>query len=932
MKLTLPRIYRTAMCAVALSATAGVYPRDYSNWMAELPGDAYVTTLSIPGTHDSATGHGFTSSITGSFSQTQDKTIAEQLEMGVRAFDFRPGRGNAGNIFKPNYRLRCFHGSAEIKYWYDDAIRDICSWLDNHPDELVIIHLYKATDNTNKDLDALFESLIAEDAVAPHIADFRPDLTVDQMRGKILFLKRYVVDWGNSRIAWLWDWNETDWATSEMYVKNGGYEEHRARIIMQDKANTSPDDKIARVRNLLDYSVTYAPASNRDMVWMMNFASSYNGSVSSSKTYCENASKVNPAIIGMLDEVTGPTGIVMLDWVGDNQHLSGYYTQGETLVHKIADHNFRYIHLLSSGGEASPRFEDISLDGLVSPKLFQGNVVWMDVNNDGHQDLVVKGRDLADGWWPKYQAMINDGASLQAASPLPRTAFENDYDENASRLVVPIDYDADGHIDMIYGCSANSMLVGNDGTGVFAEPTDDAGNRRFTLYGQDINLGGNIEDRGTQGLMLVADFDLDGYPDILTYHSGSDGVDGNPYMFRNESGVFGCAFFGKNSSLPPLKHGSMAIGDYDRDGAPDVLVSGINEDGVSQASICLNRGFDGEWFHFEVVTPTALQPYATDRGAVAMVDVNNDGLLDIFISGRLRDKTDNGNVDRTSYAANIFIQHPDGSLERQYVPSVPVCASGMDWCDIDGDGDIDIVYGGQACIFNGINGSQEYLDAVSVVMTNRGDGTFVCDNAALAPLRSGVSTRVYDYDGSGMASVAMMGYGGDTFHLYRPESASGRRAVSMFTAQDGMEPILEKSDNGKARLSWEGAGDATRYNYVLVSRSGHVHSAVPVNTDTGKLLTTDIDAATTATSVSTSIDYDDIARYGVQAIGPDKKEGRLVLYDVGGTPSGTGVIAADDSDVCPAEYYTLQGIRVDNPSNGIFIEKRGDVVVKRMIP
>ena len=29
------------------------------NWMKRLPDDAYVSTLSIPGTHDSGTGNGF---------------------------------------------------------------------------------------------------------------------------------------------------------------------------------------------------------------------------------------------------------------------------------------------------------------------------------------------------------------------------------------------------------------------------------------------------------------------------------------------------------------------------------------------------------------------------------------------------------------------------------------------------------------------------------------------------------------------------------------------------------------------------------------------------------------------------------------------------------------------------------------------------------
>lgn len=40
-----------------------------SNWMSELPDDAYVAQVSIPGTHDSATGNGTTMD---SFARTQE--------------------------------------------------------------------------------------------------------------------------------------------------------------------------------------------------------------------------------------------------------------------------------------------------------------------------------------------------------------------------------------------------------------------------------------------------------------------------------------------------------------------------------------------------------------------------------------------------------------------------------------------------------------------------------------------------------------------------------------------------------------------------------------------------------------------------------------------------------------------------------------------
>ena len=67
------------------------------NWMYRLPDDAYVATLSIPGSHDSGTGNGFpgiTTSIYGPFgdkyARTQDRNFEDQWNMGIRAFDLRP--------------------------------------------------------------------------------------------------------------------------------------------------------------------------------------------------------------------------------------------------------------------------------------------------------------------------------------------------------------------------------------------------------------------------------------------------------------------------------------------------------------------------------------------------------------------------------------------------------------------------------------------------------------------------------------------------------------------------------------------------------------------------------------------------------------------------------------------------------------------------
>lgn len=99
-----------AMTMTSLTAEA----IDYTNWMSELPDDAYVAQLSIPGTHDSATGHGTSFD---SMAKTQELTLDQQLEIGIRAFDFRPQ-------VKSN-TLEAHHGIVNCNITFDDAMKTV---------------------------------------------------------------------------------------------------------------------------------------------------------------------------------------------------------------------------------------------------------------------------------------------------------------------------------------------------------------------------------------------------------------------------------------------------------------------------------------------------------------------------------------------------------------------------------------------------------------------------------------------------------------------------------------------------------------------------------------------------------------------------------------------------------------------------------------
>ena len=75
-----------------------------TDWMKHIPGSTYVCHVTIPGSHDTATGEGFKISSNASSAQTQEKSIVDQINAGIRGLDFRP-----------NKNLDCCHGIAVTK-------------------------------------------------------------------------------------------------------------------------------------------------------------------------------------------------------------------------------------------------------------------------------------------------------------------------------------------------------------------------------------------------------------------------------------------------------------------------------------------------------------------------------------------------------------------------------------------------------------------------------------------------------------------------------------------------------------------------------------------------------------------------------------------------------------------------------------------------
>ena len=905
----------TLLVGGAMMPTLSAEARDYANWMADLPDAAYVCTLSLPGAHDAATGEGFKyGATTGNSAQAQTKSLNDIINSGTRVLDFRPSVSGG--------RLVCFHGIAEISKNFDDAIRELCEWLNQHPTEFFVIHLYQG--NNDGDINDKMNELLAEEAVKAHLIQFKADLTVEEMRGKILFMKRDTITWDSPYATPLDRWSETENLNSgwelrgRVYSTKPGttdkYDRRETYLLIQDLAHAygeNEGDKKKYAKEIFDFLENWCPTTRNNMVWTFNFASAYNDKNTSSATgYADNANTMNPYFKECLDNSNGPAGMVMIDFVGADQHsvyssMVGTHTNkttyGETLTHAVVEQNFKYIDRFVSRQVTEVKFVDRSWAGTLWDNMFYGNNLFADVNGNGWMDYVIASSQQESG-----TVYVTNNNSNGYFDFMRERVFGTNY---GNHVLIPIDFDNDGDIDFI--------VLKNNGNCAEIQKNDGKGN--FTkIEKTGITDTTPIEENDNfDGVAVVLDVNHDGWKDFVTY-----GKDLYPKVFLGKGdGTFTVA----ETNMPKLKYGELAIGDYDRDGFADILISGKTNDeywpeaDALKLYIVLTRPD----LNFAVVTPETLQPYATYDGGVMFVDMNMDGLLDVFVSGK---RNDDNRHD--TYHTNLLINKGNDVFERANVLLDPVKKGTADWADLTGNGRPDIVYAGE-----------NHLSYYTSTVINLGDGDYKTEST-MDGHRASPSVAACDYRGVGHASVAVMGHSWDSKanQLFDSEptniasirSARDAGAIATPVAQlteldfDKEEGVIFTVKNAKDMP------EGTRYNYVMKLKNGQIISNVPVNPATQTALIADMDGTTTATQmIYPTIKKSDVETIAIQAVDANKTATSFELKSDGIT-TGVEEITVGEYEG-EVEYYNLQGQRVLNPSNGIYIERRGSKTTKRYI-
>ena len=362
-----------------------------------------------------------------------------------------------------------------------------------------------------------------------------------------------------------------------------------------------------------------------------------------------------------------------------------------------------------------------------------------DLNGDGKTDIVLanyrcKGRACVDG---SVSVLLgNSDGSFQAA---------NNYDSGAidAMSLALGDLNGDGRLDVVVAdeCLSTTdcrgfigVLLGN-GDGTFQKPV---------LY----------YSGGYEALSLkVADVNGDGRPDLLVANSctqdsscsSGGGVVG--VLLGNGDGTFQPA-----SSFATGGNGatSLAVGDINADGKPDVVVTNSCPtngctSGIGVVGVLLGNG-DGTF-----LSPALYSSGGYKANSVTIADFNGDGNLDIAVLNNCADSSCS-----TTGTVAVLIGSGDGTfLSGLAYGSSGYLASSIASGDVNGDGKPDLLITNDCASTSGCAG-------VVAVFIGNGDGSFQSPTVYGSGGRDATSVALADVNADGFQDILVLNSSGST--------------------------------------------------------------------------------------------------------------------------------------------------------------------------
>ncbi|MBT3271384.1 hypothetical protein HN371_29870 [Candidatus Poribacteria bacterium] len=349
------------------------------------------------------------------------------------------------------------------------------------------------------------------------------------------------------------------------------------------------------------------------------------------------------------------------------------------------------------------------------------------------------------------------------------------------------------------------------------------------------------------GGVAWGDYDGDGDLDIAAA-GDSDGSEFS-LIYRNDGGVFTDI----GAPLAPADdNASVAWGDYDNDGDLDLLLTGDEDD---RGPVSLVYRNDAGTF-----TEVDVGLLGVSDGMGVWADFDNDGDLDVLLMGE----------DGTFENATAIYRN-DGGVFTDAEADLPALDDNShgSWGDYDNDGDLDLL----------LAGDDDDIGDVTALYRNDA-GVFVDVDAGLIPMDDGMSAWG-DYDNDGDLDIVIAGDtndGTDTTLIYRNDDG---------VFQDIGAGLFGVNDDGS--VAWGDYDNDGDLDILLAGDDdNNVEVAIVYRNDGGFF--GDIGAAIEASDDSAAIwgDYDadgdlDVLLMGDPPVGPDATR----VYRSDGAPANT---------------------------------------------
>ena len=334
-------------------------------------------------------------------------------------------------------------------------------------------------------------------------------------------------------------------------------------------------------------------------------------------------------------------------------------------------------------------------------------VLTADFNGDGFPDLVILGNNT-------ISVLLGNGDGTFTAAPSPSNDLPG--------AIAVGDFNGDGIPDLavapVLDEGNSEVLLGNgDGT--------------FSIANGSLGIGSGV---ATSNSIAAADFNGDGKLDIVEACASLGDQPCNLLLIQSGNGD---GTFIEFSSVPLsfLGSQSMAVGDFNGDGQPDVAVTNSGTNGVN---VFLNNGGG-------LSAVSAIPPTGTGPTSIAAADFNGDGKLDLAVA---------------NYGSNnvtILLGNGDGTFTAAASPATGTAPNSVAVADFNGDGvpDLAVANAGSSNV---------------TILLGNGDGTFT---AAAGPAADTGSTSVVlaDFNGDGKEDLVVANSGDSSATALLAETA-----------------------------------------------------------------------------------------------------------------------------------------------------------------